>query len=148
MAEKENKIEKKKENVDTLLLQWQTCVESANVVSQRRDVINGLFVTLNLATITTIVALWGMKAVTLLVAGIVICVSWLLYISSFKMLNKAKFDVINDMEAHLPAQPFNDEWNALSKDERYVKGSDIEKVLPVSFLIIYTTLSAFLFICN
>ena len=33
------------------LAQWQTCVEMANAVSQRRDATNNLFVTLHLAVV-------------------------------------------------------------------------------------------------
>lgn len=39
---------------DLLSIQWQTCVEMANSVSQRRDTMNNLFVTLNLAIIAGI----------------------------------------------------------------------------------------------
>lgn len=143
-----DKYIKKAYDGELLMLQWQTCVESANVVSQRRDVINGLFVTLNLAVITTVAALWDLRAFALLAVGAVICVSWLLYIASFKKLNKAKFDVINEIETHLPAQPFKDEWDALTRDKRYVKGSSIERVLPISFLVIYVALSIFLIVCK
>ena len=147
MAEKEDKTEAKTESSE-LVLQWQTCVESANVVSQRRDVINGLFVTLNLAVVTTVAALWGARAFALFAVGAASCVSWLLYIISFKKLNKAKFDVINKMETQLPAQPFKDEWDALVNDKWYIKGSTIEKVLPISFLIIYAALLICLIFCK
>lgn len=33
------------EQQETLLAQWQTCVEMANAVSERRDNMNNLFVT-------------------------------------------------------------------------------------------------------
>ncbi|WP_418739003.1 RipA family octameric membrane protein [Ellagibacter isourolithinifaciens] len=147
MAEKNDRIVAKTESGE-LLLQWQTCVESANVVSQRRDVINGLFVTLNLAIVTTVAALWDARAFALLAVGAAICASWLLYITSFKKLNKAKFDIINEVETQLPTQPFKDEWGVLTKDKRYVKGSTIEKVLPISFLIVYAALLIFLIFCK
>ena len=62
-------------DVNAILQQWQTLVESANVVSQRRDVINGLFVTLSIAIITAVAALWDCRALPLLVAGCVMCTS-------------------------------------------------------------------------
>ena len=37
---------KETENQEALLAQWQTCVEMANAVSERRDTMNNLFVTL------------------------------------------------------------------------------------------------------
>lgn len=50
MDEKEQSVEiGTDKSEETLLTQWQTCVEMANAVSQRRDAMNNLFVTLNLA---------------------------------------------------------------------------------------------------
>jgi|GEM_PF-6476309 len=49
------------EDKDALLSQWQTCVEMANSVSQRRDSMNNLFVTLNIALLAANSFLWDMK---------------------------------------------------------------------------------------
>ena len=119
-----------------ILQQWQTCVEAANAISQRRDVINGVFVTLCLAVVTGAGALWGVRAIFLLVAGIAICVAWLLYISSLKTLNSVKYKFIGKMESCLPFQPFTDEWKLLQK-KRYVRGTTVERVLPISFLALF-----------
>ena len=119
-----------------ILQQWQTCVEAANAISQRRDVINGVFVTLCLAVVTGAGAFWGVRAIFLLVAGIAICVAWLLYISSLKTLNSVKYKFIGEMESCLPFQPFTDEWKQLQK-KRYVRGTTVERVLPISFLILF-----------
>jgi hypothetical protein len=120
-----------------ILQQWQTCVEAANAISQRRDVINGVFVTLCLAVVTGAGAFWGVRAIFLLVAGIAICVAWLLYISSLKTLNSAKFQVIEKMESYLFFQPFAEEWELLQTKKRYVSGTTVERVLPISFLILF-----------
>lgn len=45
---------KNDDKTDVILAQWQTCVEMANSVSQRRDTMNNIFVTLNLAEINAI----------------------------------------------------------------------------------------------
>lgn len=47
-----------KDDTEILLGEWQTCVEMANSISQRRDSMNNLFITLNLA-ITTAVSIWS-----------------------------------------------------------------------------------------
>ena len=39
-------MSKRKPNEDLILAQWQTCVEMANSVSQRRDTMNNVFITL------------------------------------------------------------------------------------------------------
>ena len=40
-----------KNNLEIILAQWQTCVEMANSVSQRRDTTNNVFITINLAIV-------------------------------------------------------------------------------------------------
>lgn len=52
-------------------------------------------------------------------------------------MNKAKFDVINDMEKKLQMQPFADEWNKLKSDKKYKDSTTVEKVLPIMFVILY-----------
>ena len=55
------------EEKTALLSQWQTCVEMTNSISERRDNMNNLFVTLNLAIIATISFMWDTKTIALLV---------------------------------------------------------------------------------
>ena len=43
-----------KDDTEILLSEWQTCVEMANSISQRRDSMNNLFITLNLAITTAV----------------------------------------------------------------------------------------------
>ena len=134
------------ENQDVLLAQWQTCVEMANAVSERRDTMNNLFVTLNLAIIAAISFMWDTKTIVLLIAGIIVCVVWLLFIRNFRELNKAKFEVINKIESILPVQAFDDEWKFLKKSKKYIEGTKLEKVMPVAFGMIYIGVLAFIVI--
>ena len=57
------------------LAQWQTCVEMANAVSARRDNLNNLFVTVNLALAAAISLVWDVKTIVLLAAGVIECIS-------------------------------------------------------------------------
>ena len=70
----------------------------ANAVSERRDTMNNLFATLNLAIIAAISYMWDIKTVGLLIAGIAVCIVWMLFIRNFRELNRAKFEVINAIE--------------------------------------------------
>ena len=115
-------MEQEDKDQDVLAI-WQTCVEMANGVSQRRDTMNNLFVTLNIAVIAAVSWMWDVKTVFLCVAGLVICVVWLLYINNFKRLNAAKFRVIYDLEERLGVTPFKDEWDILKKTKRYLEGT-------------------------
>ena len=132
------------ENQDTLLAQWQTCVEMANAISERRDTMNNLFVTLNLAIVAAISFIWDTKTIFLLVAGIIICIVWILFIQNFRELNKAKFEVISKIEARLPIKAFDDEWKCLKKSKKYIEGTKLEKSLPIAFAILYVGIFIFI----
>ncbi len=125
------------ESTEIILCQWQTCVEMANSISIRRDTMNNIFVTLNLAIITAVSITWDVKSLFILAAGIVVSVIWLLFIENFKMLNKEKFNVINDIEKLLPVKPFNDEWNKLKSNKKYKDSTKLEKTLPIMFILLY-----------
>lgn len=124
-------------NVELILAQWQTCVEMANTVSQRRDAMNNIFITLNLAIITAVSVTWELKSLLVLTAGIVTCVLWHFFIRNYKALNTEKFNVINALEEKLPVKPFQDEWDRLKRNEKYMDGTKLEMVLPIAFSSIY-----------
>lgn len=115
------------DKTEIVLAQWQTCVEMANSVSQRRDTMNNIFVTLNLAIVAAISINWDVKSLFILVAGIVVSVIWLLFIRNYKLLNTEKFNVINDIEKKLPVKPFNDEWKRLEKNKKIPRWNKIGK---------------------
>lgn len=125
------------DKTEIVLAQWQTCVEMANSVSQRRDMMNNIFVTLNLAIIAAISINWNMKSLFILIAGIVVCVLWLLFIRNYRLLNAEKFNVINEIEKKLPVKPFNDEWKKLERNKKYKDSTKLEKTLPLMFIVLY-----------
>lgn len=125
------------DKIEIVLAQWQTCVEMANSVSQRRDTMNNIFVTLNLAIVAAISINWDMKSLFIIVAGIVVCVIWLLFIRNYKLLNTEKFNVINEIEKKLPVKPFNDEWKKLERNKQYKDSTRLEKTLPIMFIVLY-----------
>lgn len=127
------------DKTEIVLAQWQTCVEMANSVSQRRDTMNNIFVTLNLAIVAAISINWDVKSLFILVAGIVVSVIWLLFIRNYKLLNTEKFNVINDIEKKLPVKPFNDEWKRLEKNKKYQYGIQI---------LLFRQLEVISFICD
>lgn len=110
-------MENTTEDKELLLNQWQTCVDMANSVSQRRDNMNNIFITLNLAIMAAVSNYMGHKTFILLIAGITICILWMLNIRNYKLLNTAKFNVINSIEEKLPSAPFKDEWQFLKNSK-------------------------------
>ncbi len=139
-------MENKTKNEELLLNQWQTCVEMANEISHRRDTMNNLFVTINIALIAMISYVWSIKTIFVSLIGIVFCIVWIRFIINFKMLNKEKFNVINELESHLPVKPFNNEWNKLQNNKKYTDGTTIECILPSTFIITYIIISIVLFV--
>lgn len=122
---------------EAILAQWQTCVEMANAVSQRRDSLNNLFVTLNLAIIAANSSVLDGMSILLCIVGMIECIVWVMFIRNFKALNEAKFEVINELEKELPAHPFNDEWAAVKRSRKYKEGTCLEVVLPITFIVAY-----------
>lgn len=125
------------EDKELLLNQWQTCVDMANSVSQRRDNMNNIFITLNLAIIAAISIIWDIKSLFILIVGITICILWILIIQNYKLLNTAKFNVINSIEEKLPSTPFKDEWQFLKNSKKYMDSTTLERILPITFIILY-----------
>ena len=135
------------EKTNIILTQWQTCVEMANSVSQRRDATNNLFVTVNLAITATVSVVWDLKSLFLLIVGIAICTLWIKMINHFRVLNKEKFNVITTLENSLPSKPFFDEWARLSNNSQYKDATFWEKFLPWVFVGLYVVaIVAILFI--
>lgn len=126
------------QNKEFLLAQWQTCVEMANAISQRRDTMNNLFVTINLAILAAVSFVWDFESLFIMAAGIILCIIWLLFIRNYKVLNTEKFHVIINIEQKLPEQPFNKEWDLLKRNKKYTDGTQLEKVLPIMFILLYT----------
>lgn len=130
-------MENTTEDKELLLNQWQTCVDMANSVSQRRDNMNNIFITLNLAIMVAVSITWDIKSLFILIAGITICILWMLNIRNYKLLNTAKFNVINSIEEKLPSAPFKDEWQFLKNSKKYMDSTTLERILPITFIILY-----------
>lgn len=141
---------------------YKMAAEMAERVSARRMVANGFFLTLNTSLASTLGFMYGKLAedkravlIFMAVVGIVIAVTWFFTIRSYKRLNKAKFNIINEMEKDLPYQNFTDEWEVLKRQtaddsklvgwrkkwlkfkDRYTDITNIEGVVPIIFGIVY-----------
>ena len=122
---------------EIILSQWQTCVELANSVSQRRDSMNNIMSTLNIAILTTTSAFWDTKSIAFCFIGIGASLVWILLIEHYKKLNNAKYEVILKLEEKLPSKPMSDEWDILCSQKKYREGTNLERYLPIPFIIVY-----------
>lgn len=133
------------DDCDELMQYWQTCVDMANSVSQRRDTMNNLFVTLNIAVVAAISIIWDLKSLLLSLGGVALCILWILFINNYKRLNKAKFEVILEIELRFLYQPFSREWELLKGNKKYKDGTKLELAFPIAFVLIYIASIALIF---
>ncbi len=130
-----------------LLEQYKLYVQSAENVSARRVQSSRYLLTLNAA----LVALYGFQsagfcqsywALVVPVIGIPVSLLWFLIIKSHADLNRIKFDVIHELEQHLPAAMYKYEWR-LAEDGRgksYRAVTTIEKCIPILFAVLHVVL--------
>ena len=127
-----------------LLEQYKLYVQSAENVSARRVASNRYLLTLNIA----LVALYGVQSVgfgqsywTLLIPiiGIPVSILWYLIIKSHADLNGIKFDIIHELETHLPSRIYKYEWNLAGggKGKTYRAVTTIERWIPILFAILH-----------
>jgi hypothetical protein len=128
---------------------YRLAVEMADRISARRTAANTFFLTIHTLLFGTIgfsrigqphapPMLWVLPT-----AGITLCFIWWALLRSYRDLNKAKFDVITEMEKKLPISLYADEWKSLQKDPvsrwrgRYAELGTIERRVPGVFGLIY-----------
>jgi hypothetical protein len=124
---------------------YRICLEMADRISTRREKANSFFLTLN----TGVVGFVGYVAGTeklgtndwwlafLAVAGITLSYLWFRILKSFRGLNSAKFQVLQEMERRLPLRPYAAEWAAVGYGKRgdlYLPFTHIEMLVPWVFL--------------
>ena len=131
---------------------YKMAIEMADRVSARRGQANQFYVSLE----TLIVGVPALLQVSdqgqvlgegrgniLSLLGIIVAAVWWLQLRSYRDLNKAKFEVITEIEQnHLPIQIFKLEWDKLSSDlvpswrSRYAELGTVERLVPVIFILI------------
>lgn len=119
---------------------YKLSVEMADRVSARRAIASSFFLTVQSGLVAFLAFVEGQRW-SIALAGIVVAVTWWLLLRSYRQLNRAKFQVIHEMEKQLPAAPYADEWKILDRQDvplnrRYAALGLIEQAIPVVFLAI------------
>src|SRR6266478_6113911 len=122
---------------DHFLEQYKLYVDSSQKLSDRRLSTNNYLLTIN-SSLLTLLGLFASlisyhrPLVMIPIAGFLLSLAWFLLLTSFKRLNGAKFDVIHELEGHLPANVFKNEWHLLKIGSRrpYTPMSDLECAVP------------------
>jgi hypothetical protein len=131
---------------------FELYLATAEKVSDRRANANSWMLSVNSA----IVALYGylqadkpavdaaQKAIWLSAipaAGMIVSVGWAAILTSYRKLNRAKFEVLRQMETDLPIPPFTREREIYRQDQRRSL-SFVEKLIPLAFFLLYALLLA------
>lgn len=127
----------KEQYTSLVLQQWDTCVNMANSISERRMTSNNFFITICAGLFTINSFLLDYKCLLLTIGGIFTCILWIATINNYKALNSEKFRIITELETILPVSPYTVEWNTLKKNKKYSSFSKLEKALPIIFIVLF-----------
>ncbi|MBO0703204.1 MAG: hypothetical protein J2P38_09750 [Candidatus Dormibacteraeota bacterium] len=134
---------------------YQLAVQMADQVSERRAAANTFFLTVNSALLAVVGIVpqvelvhqstpgsaAGFGMIVLALAGLLLSGTWWTLLRSYRQLNEAKFQVINEIEVGLPVRPFTSEWQYLAGKrrpwQRYFELGRIERVVPLVYAAIY-----------
>lgn len=124
-----------------LLEQYKLFVETEERLVSRRQEENRFFLSISALIVTVLGVLLkqgisdqeaSVGIVLLSGAGLGLCFAWYSIIDSYKDLNRAKFVVIDQFEAQLPARMFGEEWEA-AEELKYEPFTVLEKRVPFIF---------------
>src|SRR3989442_3172191 len=132
-----------------LFEQYKQYVESAEKISERRVSANNYLLTVNAFLVT----LYGLVvaddrrttywAILVPAAGVLVSLTWLRIITSYRDLNTVKFKAIHELEHHLPAALYDYEWKKAEegRGSTYQPLSHLERWVPIIFIGLYVLLA-------
>ena len=104
------------------------------------NILTALYVPFGFSLLLSFLAMFFylyIKSVFIIIAGIITCIIWGFFIRHFRLLKTSKFKVIAQLETKLPEAPFIDEWEDLKSSKKYIDGTDLEQLLPITFSVMY-----------
>src|SRR2546426_4345763 len=130
-----------------LFEQYKQYVESAEKISERRVSANNYLLTVNAFLVTLFGIVAANKFIsywTILVpvAGLLVSLTWHRIITSYRDLNTVKFQVIHELEQHMPAALYDYEWKKADegRGKTYVPLSHLERWVPIIFVALYVAI--------
>lgn len=131
-----------------LLEQYRIAVDMADKLNTRKESASKLFVSANAIFFAFLASreLTIEMSVFLSLFGIFLSVIWSSLMKNHNVVHSAKYEVIEEMEEHLPYKVFDSEWKKLGKGlnkKRYRNLGTIEHQIPLLFIILYLILFIF-----
>lgn len=125
-----------------LIEQYKVYLQMLEGSNKRRMDTNTFFISINglMVTLTTLFNKGNTLALCLVcVTGLLFSWIWYVLLRNYNVVNKAKWDVVNEMEAHLQCNPFESEWPKM-QNEKYASISVLERRLPILFAGVYVAI--------
>jgi hypothetical protein len=128
-----------------LLEQYKIFIETEERLVDRRQQENRFFLSVSALIVTGLSVLLeqgisdrqaSVGIILLAGAGLALCFAWHSILSSYRDLNTAKFVVIAELEAKLPARMFGAEWEA-AQTRKYAPFTKVEKRVPFIFGLLH-----------
>lgn len=146
---------KKEDSLQALLAQYTMIVTSWESLINRRQNVNTIYSTIMAAILGGIGAFAGsyekvgipavVGGALLAVVGGFMSYIWRQMLDSYGTASRAKSDIVDALEFHLPAQLFKQEWQIMEM-RKYVSTTENDartaKVFGLSFIVIFILLSA------
>jgi len=128
-------------NIEILFEQYKMFVETAEQVTNRRQKLNQYYITAltSLIGIPYALGIDIFKEISFLTIfigfiGCLMSVLWIVNLISAKQLNKAKFEIIQEIEIRLPYKLYTKEWKLLAegRDSKvYLEATKVELLVPI-----------------
>lgn len=142
---------------NAIFSQYHLLVETTNEIGTRRENMNKFYLSL-ITILYGIITFLSVNchilfSIVPILFVIIVSFSWKNHINQYKLLNEAKFNIINYLENYLPVYVFTKEWellgnygyNGLSKwDKRIANSLIIFSVVLIAIIV----LSEHTIICN
>ena len=138
------------ESASAVLEIYKLAVEMADRVSARRGTTNSFFLSAQTALVT-VAGFNGARAahrpwwITVSVAfgGFLFAAAWYIQLLRYQELNRAKFQVIQEIEKDLPVAPYSREWQLMNtsggtgRNGRFAGLGAVERRLPLVFAALH-----------
>lgn len=135
------------------LKQYEMYVGLTEKTTERRLKCNSYFISLN-SFLVSLIGIINFSGVFLniqiiwliltIIFGVVLNMTWISLLDSYRTLNDARFHIIHLIEERLPISPFHQEWEYVEneQEDKYSLLSQKEKNIPWMFIFLYLFLVA------
>ncbi len=118
--------------------------EQASAITDKRHMMSSLYLTICSALTGVIVANHNNSiGVVLSFVGIIVSLIWFFMLQSYRKLNSAKFEVIEDIEKEMQMQLYSKEWSILKK-KKYLRLTTLEICTSLIFVFLFLVLIVFI----